>query len=171
INIPAGDHRGPPPLPLEARVVPPLPTGNGHPPAPQGAPPAAQEAPPPPAEPGQRGPLLNHGGGELPQDADVFVPPPPQIGELLSAYTNMRQHDDPWAPAARVAWIVLGTAIGVLIPVILALLIRGMRHPVPLILLPLCLGGIGLAIAWWATGFKRLCTYVAREGVARYLCP
>jgi hypothetical protein len=177
INIPSGERQGPPPLPPEARAVPPpLPTGNGHPPAPEAvypvaeAPPlpAAQPAAPPPQQE-ERGPLLNHGGGELPEDADFFAPPPQEIGELLSASTNMRQHDDPWTPGARAAWILLGTAIGVLIAVLICLLAR-IRHPAPLIILPLILGGLGLVIAWWATGFKRSCSYVGREGVARFVC-
>ncbi len=182
LEIPAdGDRQGPPPLPpplpQPARAVPPpLPAGNGYPPAeqavypvappPEPAPPPQEAAPPPE---GQRGPLTNHGGGELAQDADFFVPPPAEIGELVSAYTNMRQRDEPWAPVARAAWCILGSSIGILLGVLLAILFRT-RHIAPLLILPLLLGGIGLIIALWATGFKRRCTYVGREGVARYVC-
>jgi hypothetical protein len=177
LDIPAdGQRQGPPPLPPEAHAMPPpLPAGNGYPPADQAAyavappveaPPPPQAAPPPGSQPG---PLTNHGGGELPQDADFFVPPPAEIGELVSAYTNMRQRDEPWAPAARIAWAILGSAIGILLGVLIAILFRT-RHPAPLLILPLLLGGIGLIIAVWATGFKRRCTYVGREGVARFIC-
>src|SRR5262249_47521978 len=130
--------------------------------------PSAQQAAPPQGQ-APAGPIPNHGGAEQSPDADFFVPPPPEIGEVLSAHTNMRQHHEPWPPAAIVAWCVLGAGIGVLIGAFLMAVIR-VRNPAPLLVLPLGLGGIGLAIALWATGFKRRCTYVGREGAARFVC-
>jgi hypothetical protein len=174
LDIPAGDQRIAPPPEVRA-APPPLPAGNGYPP-PEGpvypmvqeveAPPPQQTAPP---ADGQRGPLTNHGGGELPSDADFFVPPPAEIGELVSAYTSMRQRDEPWTPSARLAWIIFASAIGMLLGVLIAILFRA-RHPAPLLIVPLLLGGIGLGIALLVTRFKRVCSYVGREGVARFRC-
>jgi hypothetical protein len=103
----------------------------------------------------------------MPRDADFFVPPPQEIGPLVSAYTTLRQHEDPWPPAARVAWAVLGAGVGVLLGVLLDALFR-IRPVFVLLLLPLGLGGLGVTIAVLLTQFRRVCTYVGRDGVARY---
>jgi hypothetical protein len=160
LNIPFSDHDAPPARP----VPPPLPTPQEYPQ--QDSPPVEVAAPPEGQEPQ---PLTNHGGGPIEPDADFFVPPPPEIGELLSAHTSMRQGDEPWTPGARASWILLGVGIGVFIGVLIALIAR-IRHPATLLLVPLALGSIGAAVCLWATGFKRTCSYVGREGVARFVC-
>jgi hypothetical protein len=81
----------------------------------------------------------------------------------------MRQGDEPWSPAARTAWGIMGAAIGVLIGVFIAV-VGGTRNPAVIAVWPLGLGGIGLTIALLLTRFKRSCTYVGRDGVARFAC-
>ncbi|MCI0464811.1 MAG: hypothetical protein L0Z62_48420 [Gemmataceae bacterium] len=161
LTIPSSDHDAPPAPPRA--VPPPLPTVQQYPQE-ESAPvdvtiPAGQEAQP----------LTNHGGGPLERDADFFVPPPAEIGELLSAHTTMRQGDEPWSAGARASWALLGAGIGVFIGVLIDLIAR-IRNPGAMLILPLALGGIGVAIALWATGFKRRCSYIGREGVARFTC-
>ncbi len=166
IDIPAEDQPPPPPPPQVRPVPPPLP---------QEAYTGPEEVLPqvtlasPAAEPVADAPLTNHGGGDIPEDADFFIDPPPEIGLLTSAHTNMRQGDEPWSPAARTSWCVLGAAIGVLIGVLLAILTKT-KNPGLLALWPLGLGAIGPLIPFLLTRFKRRCTYVGREGLARFVC-
>jgi hypothetical protein len=159
LDIPAHWHADPPALPVGARAIPP--------PLPQAEVPATVEPVAQPVE--ERGPLTDHGGGPLPPDADFFVPPPRAIGELMSAYTTMRQGDVPWTPGGRAAWALMAAAFGILIGVLIPVLFRS-RHPVPFLILPLALATGGAGLALWLTGFKRSCTYVGRDGVARFVC-
>jgi len=160
LDIPSGDQNAPPPAPQRSGP-PPLPP-EATVPDDYGS---AQAAPPPQ----EASPPTNHGGVPLGQDLDFFAPPPPEIGELMTAYTNMRQTDEPWTPGARAGWAGVGGAIGIFIAVIVLVAARA-RVVAAFILFPLVLGGIGALIAWFCTGFKRFCTYVGREGVANFMC-
>ena len=36
--------------------------------------------------------VTNHAGGTIEADADFFTPPPPEIGEIVSAQTSLRRN-------------------------------------------------------------------------------
>ncbi|MCC6419914.1 MAG: hypothetical protein IT429_16895, partial [Gemmataceae bacterium] len=165
LAIPNSAGGGPLPPPWPQAAPPPLPTVL---PADEKVP---QEVAPdqPPAGDQPPAPLTDHGNGPIPPDADFFVPPPREIGELLSAYTSMRQGDEPWPVGARAAWSVLAAAVGVLLGVLIDVVGR-VRNPAILVFWPLLFASIGVLIVLLATRFKRACSYVGREGVARFAC-
>lgn len=163
LDIPFADGRPaapsrPPPIP------PPLPPTYVRPrhDAPAGS-------PPPPAPPEQQQQLCNHGGGALEYDADFFVPPPAEVGELLSAHTTMRQGEAPMNPGTRAAVVLFSALGGGIIGLLIALLPR-IRHPLWIAFWPLGLAALGAGIALALTRFKRACSYVGRDGVARFAC-
>jgi hypothetical protein len=113
--------------------------------------------------------IKNHGGDPIPDDADFFVDPPQEIGPLLSAYSTLRQGKAPWPLWLR--WMLglflfgVGAAIGLVIDIL-----NGVHNPIWLVFWPLAFGVVGAAIALLASGFTHTCTYVGRDGVARYVC-
>jgi hypothetical protein len=140
------------------------------PPVPSYRPVPEPEAPaPPPEPPPAQEPVCNHGGDALPPDADFFVAAPPEIGPIHSAYTTLRQGVQPTPTSSRVAGgfaaAVIGGMVGVLI-----VNIFGVRSPFWLMAWPAGLGGLGVLIAMLATRFAHTCTYVGRDGTARFKC-
>ena len=112
--------------------------------------------------------LPNHGDGRLPADADFFAPAPRAIGPLRSAWTTLREGKRPLNPALRVL-LILACGFG-------GLLLGGgivmVCEPEDFwaVAIPLGAAAIGLLISWAATRFSHTCTYVGRDGVARFVC-
>src|SRR5262249_6577372 len=73
-------------------------------------------------------------------------------------------------PGARTTWALVGTGIGLLPPVLILLVIRQRGAVIPLTVLGLGLGAIGATLAVYLTRFKHTCSYVGRDGVARFVC-
>jgi len=115
----------------------------------------------PPAE------MCDHGGSAIPEDADFFVPPPAAIGEVVSAYTSLTRDVQPTPSGTRAAWVGGAACAGALVGIVIAIVVQS---PVPLVLFGLPLGCIGMALVLYATRFRYRCTYVGREGVARFRC-
>jgi hypothetical protein len=124
-----------------------------------------QSKPPGPWQPPEG--MTDHCGRSSPLLADFFVPPPPEIGEILSAHSSLRIGVKPLSKAARTAWILglvcggplLGLEIGI-----------QTKNEVLMLFLGILAGGIVAIIAFYGTRFSHRCTYVGREGIARYLC-
>lgn len=108
----------------------------------------------------------------LPQGLDFFVPPPAEIGEVMSADTTLKTDDQP-APfhiSYRIAvcltvatafltnfafdWFGLTILTGIWIPRIVAV----------------CLAGCGFAIPFALSKFRHHCRYVGLLGVADFNC-
>lgn len=115
----------------------------------------------PPAE------TYNHGGGPLTPNDDFFAPPPPDIGDVISVYTSLRHGGQPMAAGTRMIVAVLVGSLGLAIGVAIAL---SLVEPFWQLFWPVLLGALGLGIALLATGFKHTCTYVGKEGLARFRC-
>jgi len=113
------------------------------------------------------GDIANHSGGAISGRDDFFVPPPPEIGDIVSATTTLRKGTEPMSPAARMTAALIAGAVGLVIGVVIAV---NLKNPFWQLFWPILLGGLGLGIALLATGFSHTCTYVGREGVARYRC-
>lgn len=115
----------------------------------------------------EEAPLINHAGNPLDEDADLFEPPPREIGQILTAYTSLRRDKRPLSEGARLG-IILGT---VAVCVVLGLLLGVAARNVGVGLLLTCgLGLVGFLVSWWLTGFRHVCHYVGKKGVAMFWC-
>jgi hypothetical protein len=110
--------------------------------------------------------LPNHNEERLPGDVDFFATPPRDIGPLTSAYSTLRQCIEPTPAGTRTAWMLGAGGGGLLLGVILVALTQVMF----LIVVALFLAVLGGALAWHFTRFRHRCTFVGRDGVARYRC-
>lgn len=113
--------------------------------------------------------LAGHSGDPLPHNADFFVMPPEEIGALSSAGTTLREGQKPMAPGLRAFVIIAATLAGLLIGVGIDLL-AGLQPGFWYFAWPIGLSLIALAICWFSTTFEHTCTYVGREGAARFVC-
>jgi hypothetical protein len=111
--------------------------------------------------------LCNHAGQAMSGPKEFFAPPPAEIGEVLSAHSTLKQGVRPRAPGVRLAWALFGAGLGV----VLGLGIAGTGvGPFWQLVCPVGFGALGLALALWATRFRHRCSYVGREGAARFTC-
>jgi hypothetical protein len=123
----------------------------------------AQPAASPESEP------TNHVGDPLPEDADFFVPPPEEIGPVLSCHTTLRQGQRPWAIEKR--WMLAcAVAMGCVLVALIFVALLDIENIAGPIALFLVLGVIAVTVTLLATRFKHTCTYVGRDGVARFVC-
>jgi hypothetical protein len=113
--------------------------------------------------------INNHGNDPIPGDVDFFVDPPPEVGALLSAYSTLRQGKAPWPVWLRLMLGLFLFGVGAAIGLVIVLL-NHVHSPIWFLFWPLAFGAVGVAIALLASGFTHTCTYVGREGVARYVC-
>jgi hypothetical protein len=125
--------------------------------------PSPSEAPP------EEEPLRDHAGGALSAGADFFVPPPSEIGSLLSCDTTLRQGYQPLSLGARILRMVLGAAGGVLAGVLIDIFF-GVKSDFWRVAWPLGLGLLALGFSLNMTRFTHTCTFVGTEGVGRFVC-
>lgn len=111
--------------------------------------------------------LRNHGEGIIAADDDFFAAPPAEIGDILSAHTTLRRHVQPTALAARIGLTVFvglgGLAFGLFFAAMTNNTFFQLLWPAVF-----TIGGIALALS--STRFKHTCTYVGRDGLARFTC-
>ncbi len=111
--------------------------------------------------------MTDHCGRALPLLADFFVPAPPEIGEILSAYTSLKFGVKPLSKVIRTALILGLAGGGPLLGFWLGSLTKVM---VPILIIGIIAGAIAALIAFYVTRFAHRCSYVGREGIARFLC-
>jgi hypothetical protein len=174
IAIPAA-AASPPPLPVavtdRASMPPPLPQ-SAPPPLPRGSdgvPDTSTIRSRPPPEESEDAELRNHGGGEIPDNMDFFVDPPAEIGHVLSAYSTLTKEKEPWSIGGRLVLAMACAMIGILIGLLIIFLARP-EGLIWLLLWPVGLGLLGGLIGFFCTTFTHTCTYVGRDGVARFMC-
>ena len=114
-------------------------------------------------------PINNHGGAPQHPDADFFADPPPDIGPVLSANTTLRRSVEPWSTGGRTGLSVGVGSLGFLLGYFIVDAIDPFDS-IWLVFWPLVCGVISGGIALVCTGFKHTCTYVGREGLARFTC-
>ncbi|MCB9949829.1 MAG: hypothetical protein H6824_02475 [Planctomycetaceae bacterium] len=111
--------------------------------------------------------LKQHADISIPREMDFFVEPPPEIGELLSAHSTLTVGKEPMAPTPRLV-------IGLVVAIVLWLGLWGIMYSVDPSngglghILGGALGLIGFGITYAVTGFKHICTFVGKLGMARY---
>jgi hypothetical protein len=111
--------------------------------------------------------MRDHGDGAIPAGRDFFVPPPAEIGEVVSAYSSLREGVRPTRPRVRAALVAVCGGAGFGVGILLTFLADNL---VPCIVLGIPLGSLGVVLPVYLTRFRHRCTYVGREGVARFCC-
>lgn len=114
-------------------------------------------------------PDVDHSGQWLPRDADFFAAPPREIGRCLSAHTSLRLHHQPWPTWKFAVFVVLGTAVGLLLSIaaIYGFGISWWLWKSLVVVFGLLLGlMVGGAIA----SFSHWATFVGQLGVAKIEC-
>jgi hypothetical protein len=113
--------------------------------------------------------LTNHGGGPLPNDSDFFADPPEQIGPVLSAHTTLTARRQPWSAGGRMVVAGFSGMAGLLVGAVIVVLATP-RGEFWQILWPTVGTLLGVGIAYGVTRFSHVCTYVGRDGVAKFTC-
>lgn len=159
------DVGGRPPIagaPAGPRVAGPVVAGFG--PGPMPPPP---RAPPRPAG-GEWVPpagLVSHDGKAVAAGADFFVPPPAEIGDVVSAHTTLRRGQEPVPVPLRVGLI----SACVLLPAAASWWVFQEKHSIEFIeavvISSALVFGFGTALAIRATRFSHAVTYVGTHGV------
>ncbi len=119
--------------------------------------------------PASSGPVNNHGGEPLHPKADFFAEAPEEIGPLVSAYSSLHQGVEPWTLGGRLG---LGAGIGFVGLLLTFFIVAAInpRESIWYVFWPLILFVIFGGIAMACTGFTHSCTFVGRDGVAKYTC-
>jgi len=109
---------------------------------------------------------MDHGGLWLPADAEFLAPPPHEIGEVLSAYTNRRLGEKPWPLWMTILVPLLGMILtaGVAIVLFIAMPHKFTAYIVAGLGVIVWLSLIGLVMKRHA----HRSTYVGRDGIARF---
>jgi hypothetical protein len=115
------------------------------------------------------GTFPDHWGEPLPDDADFFEPPPPEIGEVLSGYTDLRKGMRPWPTWVTLSAPFVGGALGAAFGVWAAGHAATMS-PLWRILFPTILGLLGAFVLFSIFAFTHSLSYVGKEGAVWYDC-
>ncbi len=102
--------------------------------------------------------LISDAGLPLTVDADFFIAPPSQIGELISAATTLPTSSHPLPVNTRWA-IIVGS--GVLLAILFQVLFQIAGFT-------LLIGMMAGATAWYLTRFNHICSFVGTKGLARF---
>ncbi len=111
--------------------------------------------------------VTGHDGGPLPADLCFFEAPPPEIGPVLTAYSTMSAGHAPLPGPVRYGAVILSAAAGIGAALWLVNAIgieswfwRGAALAI--------VATNGVLLALYFVGNKRECSYVGRNGVARF---
>lgn len=104
--------------------------------------------------------VTSHAGTPLPSDQVFFAPPPPEIGEVISAWGTLQRGASPLTANERAPRVLAPLAV---ISVLVLILPLGSAEKAFLLFV-----GLGLTLyRWLDTGFRHTCTYRGTRGLAR----
>jgi hypothetical protein len=116
--------------------------------------------------------VRRHSGAELPPDADFFYPPPPGIGRVISADTNLNRAGQSRSMLTCLLIVMAVVAICGVLPIILTVPVERYRA-MDFWEVALTVCGIEAAIAatvvFRATVFRHACSYVGDAGAALFI--
>lgn len=109
-------------------------------------------------------------GVPIAADDDFFVRAPPEIGEVVGAFTDLTRGARPSAPWLRLVAPALGFAVGFggCLPIVAA--VTGPRDSWARAVVPLVPALAGLLVGWSWAQFVHHCVYVGARGVVEYTC-
>jgi len=105
--------------------------------------------------------MLTHADVPIAPELDFFAPPPPEIGEVLNAFSSLKRGRRPLSAAAKGAILFL-PGIVTLAALSYTKAVDDIWQVVIFIVL--------FVIGWFFTRFAHTCTYVGKDGVARIRC-
>jgi hypothetical protein len=105
--------------------------------------------------------VVQHAGISLDPDMDFFALPPPEIGEVRTAYSTLKQSKRPVSLGSRLLLCGLLSSLG-----IAALHFTSLGTPLYETGLALLCASAG----WYFTRFRQNCSFVGNQGVARFYC-
>ena len=110
--------------------------------------------------------VTGHDGGPPPADRCFFEAPPPEIGAVLTAHSTMPAGYAPLPRPVRYAAVILSAPASFVAALLLvnAVGIGGFWWGAALLLAPL----LGFFVVLYFVGNKHECSYVGRDGVARF---
>ncbi|MCA9088902.1 MAG: hypothetical protein KDA90_09745 [Planctomycetaceae bacterium] len=110
---------------------------------------------------------VTHADEPIPPQMEFFAAPPTEIGELVSAFSTLRTDKDAWNPTVR---MIIALVIALLLwgGTWFALKAMDPGNDVVGNILGGILGLLGLALVYYVTSFKQSCSFVGKQGVARY---
>ncbi|MCA9080567.1 MAG: hypothetical protein KDA58_08405 [Planctomycetaceae bacterium] len=111
--------------------------------------------------------LLTHADERIPPEMDFFAGPPTEIGELLSAYSTLTSDKQPMGATPRMV-VALITALGLWAGTYFAMTSLAPDNAVVGNVLGGVIALIGLALVYYFTRFQHTCSFVGKEGLARY---
>ena len=113
--------------------------------------------------------VTDHLGRSLPSDRDFFVPPPPDIGTVVRAWSSLRQGVRSRGLEISLTGTIVAAATGF---ALLWYLFQMLEPNEPDVYITAAVFGAlsGIASCWYVLHFKHECSYVGTQGVARFLC-
>jgi hypothetical protein len=110
--------------------------------------------------------VTGHDGGQLPADLCFFEAPPPEIGPVLMAHSTMSAGYVPLPKPVRYGAVILSAPASFVVALLLldAAGIGGFWWGAALLIAPL----LGFFVAYLLVRNKQVCSYVGRDGVARF---
>jgi hypothetical protein len=110
--------------------------------------------------------VTGHDGGPLPADRCFFGAPPPEIGPVLTAHSTMSAGYVPLPRPVRYGAMILSAPVSFVAALLLvnAVGIEGFWWGAVLLIVPL----LGFFIVRHFVGNKQECSYVGRDGIARF---
>jgi hypothetical protein len=109
---------------------------------------------------------VDHQNNPLSPEADLFVPAPPELGQVLSASTTLKKSTRSRSPKARLQIIAIAAGFALVAPLVL---VRHLKVEEFLLVGP-AVAGVAALVAWLVTRFRHTLTYVGQEGLARFYC-
>jgi hypothetical protein len=102
--------------------------------------------------------VITHAGSPVTVDADFFMPPPPEIGELISVGTDLPKSKNPMPKALR---LIIIAASMLVLPIFLQIVWQT-------IWLTVIAGLVAGVVAWYFTRFDHTCSFVGSKGLVKY---
>jgi hypothetical protein len=103
--------------------------------------------------------IESHSGSPPTADADFFMPPPPTIGELISADTTLKTStSNPMPELLRLTIVILAGGVS------FAIILFGFHNA----LFAIVAAGVNGWLAWFCTRFHHTCSYIGSKGLIKY---
>jgi hypothetical protein len=115
--------------------------------------------------------VTGHTGEPIPPESVFFVPPPPEIGEIQSAYASLKVGAKTRSRGGRIVLTVIWAIVPILVAAAIVFL-GGATFEQGVIAFGIAVvsGAVAAAIAWNVTRFKHACEFVGSDGCIVLKC-